>query len=79
MGTKIVELWVEIHHADSEKTPDELLGNVDTMLREYAASSAATKLIVIRTNAFEAPDPEPAGQDPEDNPIPDDGSTGGDG
>lgn len=79
MGTKIVELRLEIHYPQSENTPEELL---EWSLSVLAADALlmGSKVIVIRSNAFEAPEPEPSGQDPDaPRPIPDDGSTGGDG
>lgn len=79
MGTKIVELWVEIHFPEADGTPGELQADVLVRLPVLTAGREDGRVILIRSNAFEAPDPEPAGQDPEDNPIPDDGSTGGDG
>lgn len=76
MGKKIVSLWVEIHHTDSELTPDELLAS------DLAGLSQATtgRVVVIRTNAFQEPEPEPGGSDEGSNPLPTDGdSNGGDG
>lgn len=79
MGKKIVSLWVEIHHTDSELTPNELKYAALNAVTEYAAETNGT-VIVIRTNAFQEPEPEPGGSDEGSNPIPTDGdSNGGDG
>lgn len=76
MGKKIVSLWVEIHYTDAENTPQELLDWTMSVLQGDAQQEGA-RLIVIRTNAFQEPEPEPGGSDEGSNPIPTDGGDSG--
>lgn len=77
MAKVIVTAWTEVHVPDDPSTPEGREADFLESQRQYAASVGGA-LFVVRTNAFYEPVQEPPAETGPP-PIPDDGSTGGDG